>query len=403
MVKLPDNLIKAAEARTPEVLLAPGGYFFSRLVSLPPEVTREEYANLAELTLEECSPFPIEQLAWGFLVDSERRELWLFAACRPRIGSSSMEDWDEAEHVFPAFLPLLLAHPQPPTRLLWESDDEILLLDFKEGARFPHRLRHKRLPEVDEDDAEAPDVDGMVEDFLRAEGIDPETATIYQLKETKVSDDRVISFVIEPKGGDPLPEVTLSDTEASWWADLRSEEFIEEEKKSRRWQNNLWSSLQWASWAAVVLILLVLLNIVGDMLIKRRAALIVAQGPGVEAILQNSDFLNDLRQFSQRPLRPFEVLGLTNIYRPYKDIEYTSVEIDTEDGIIIKGNANSANEANAFNDTLLKTDFFRNLRSVDTDRDSRSGLTEFTYRMEYIGPMEDAEPVALNQSREVEP
>lgn len=405
MVKLPDNLIKVAESRTPEVLLAPGGFFFSRLVSLPPELTPEEFPGLAELTLEECSPFPLEQLAWGFLVDHDRRELWLFAACRPRIGSSAMEDWDEAEHVFPAFLPLLLAMPQPPERLLWQSEDEILLLDFKPGARFPHRIRHQRLPQVDEgaDESESTDVDSLTSGFLRAEGVDADGATIYELKETNVSDDRVVSFVVGPQEGEPLPEVTLSDSEATWWADLRSVEFIEEEKKSRRWQNTLWASLQWASWAAVCLVLLVLLNIVGDMLVKRRAALIVAQQPAVTAIEQNRDFLDDLRQFSQRPLRPYEVLGLTNEYRPYKQIEYTSAEIDSTDGIIIQGNANSANEANAFNDTLLRTNFFRNLDPVVTKRDSRTGLNEFKFHLEYIGPMEDdGESMALNENQEVE-
>jgi len=397
MVKLPDNLIKVAESRTPDVLLAPGGYFFNRLISLPPEVTREEFANLAELTLEECSPFPIDQLAWGFLVDMERRELWVYAACRPRIGASAMDDWDEAEHVFPAFLPLLLAIKEPPKRLLWRSDDEILLLDFKEKARFPHRIRHKRLPVVDEDEAEPPDVEAIVSDFLRAEGVNAETAEIYELREIKVSDDRIVSFIIGPQGGVALPEVTLDDVEASWWADLRSAEFIEDEKKSRRWQNNLWMSLQWASWAAVALILLVLFNIVGDMLVKRRQAVYVAQEPAVVAIQQNNQFLDDLRQFSQRPLRPFEVLGLTNEYRDYRNIYYTSAEVDNADGIIIQGIANTANEINAFNDKLIATNLFENIRPVDSKR--RSGINEFKFHLSYIGPTE-IEPLALNQQPE---
>lgn len=383
------------------MLLVPGGYFFSRLVSLPEEVERAELASLAELTLEECSPFPLEQLAWGFMVDDARRELWLFAACRPRIGQHALDDWNDAEHVFPSFFPLLLAFPQPPKQLVWHSKDEAMLLEFESGARFPKRIRHRRRPEHDEDEETSADDDGVLESFLRSHQLDPEAVPVYELAETKVSDDRQVSFVLreEREGAEPLEAVSPADDEASWWADLRSAEFIASEQRSRKVQGYLWSALQFASWAAVALILLFLLSIVGDILVKRRAELIIAQAPAVQSVNDNDTFLTQLRQFSERPLQPYEVLGETNLYRPVKEIDYRAAAIDSEDGITIQGNADRVNQVNAFSDKLIQSGKF--VLREDPNFRLRGNKTEFTLRLDYVGPrLGEGEPVALNQNVE---
>ncbi|WP_309385475.1 PilN domain-containing protein [Cerasicoccus frondis] len=395
MLKLPDNLIRVAEARAPEVLLTPGGYFFSRLVPLPEELTAAEYQSLAELTLEECAPFPLEQLAWGFLVDEARRELWLYAACRPRIGQSVLDDWDDAEHVFPAFLPLLLTFREPPRHLAWRSEQEILLLEFAEGGRFPTRLRHRRLQERDEEDESAEDHREAVAEFLRSQGVDPATTPVYTLQETRVSADRQVAFVIcrDEADAESEPVVELADAEASWWADLRSPEFIASEQRSRRWQNNLWSALKWSGWAAIFLIFMVLFNIVGSMLVQRRQDKIVAQDPAVMAYEQNSNFLVDLRRFTERPLQPYEVLGITNQIRPMKNIWYRAAEVDSKDGVTIQGYANSVNEVNDFWRSLVNTGQFK---MRETARYKRQGnVYEFTLRMDYTGALADpGQPLA---------
>ncbi|GHB97774.1 hypothetical protein [Cerasicoccus arenae] len=399
MLKLPDNLIRVAEARAPEVPLVPGGYFFSRLIQLPPEVTHEEFSGLAELTLEECAPFPLDQLAWGFMADDVRRELWVYAACRPRIGAGAMDSWDDAEHVFPAFLPLVLAFPKPPKHLVWKSEQEIMLLEFADGARFPSRIRHRKLTERDADTEGEGDLDpaGEVAEYLRNQGLSKDTTPVYTLSETLVGDDRQVSFIIrrDQEDAKPEPPVVLADAEASWWADLRSPDFIASEQRSRRWQNHLWASLQWATWATVALILLVLFNIVGSMLIKRREALIIAQAPSVVAVEQNSEFLNDLRQFSERPLRPYEVLGITNENRPIQKIWYSAAEVDTTDGVTIQGFANSVNEVNEFARRLIATNKFKQ-REAPRYR-KKGNQTLFTLKLDYIGSLEDsAQPLAAN-------
>ncbi|WP_269539663.1 PilN domain-containing protein [Cerasicoccus fimbriatus] len=389
MLKLPDNLIRVAEARAPEVLLAPGGYFFSRLVPLPEEVARPEFAQIAELTLEECAPFPLEQLAWGFMVDEARRELWLFAACRPRIGLHAIEEWDDAEHVFPAFLPLLLAFPKPPKHLVWRSEEEVLLLEFDDGARFPKRLRHRKLIEPVEDEETTPAVEDLVADFLRSQGLSPDETPVYTLEDTQVSADRQVSFIIrrDEEGAAPEEPVDMTDIEASWWADLRSPEFIESEKRSRRWQNNLWTALTWSGWAAIFLIFMVLFNFVGNVLVERRQDKIVAQQPGVIAVQQNGEFLINLRQSTDRPLKPYEVLGLTNLNRPIKNIWYRAAEVDNKDGVTIQGYANSVNEVNDFWRTLVNTGQFK-LRQPANVR-KKGNVYEFTLRMDYIGSTDD--------------
>ncbi|WP_309397415.1 PilN domain-containing protein [Cerasicoccus maritimus] len=386
MLKLPDNLIRVAEARAPEVLLTPGGYFFCRLIPLPEELTRSEYASLAELTLEECAPFPLEQLAWGFMVDDARRELWIFAACRPRIGQSALDEWDDAEHVFPAFLPLLLTFPEPPRQLVWQSEQEVMLMEFAEGARFPQRIRHRRFTERSEDD-ETPIVTRTdeVRDYLVSQGVDPEATPIYQLHETRVSADRQVTFVVSQsaEGAEPEVPAVIESVEASWWADLRAPEFIASEQRSRRWQNNLWVALKWSGWAAVFLICMLLFNFVGNVLVERRQDKIIAQDPVVLAVEQNANFLADLRRFTESPLQPYEILGLTNLKRPIKNIWYRAAEVDNTDGVTIQGYANSVNEVNDFWRSLTNSGEFKMLETARYRR--RGSEYEFTLRLDYVG------------------
>jgi len=403
-VKLPENLKQVADARAPEVLFVPGGFFFSRIVALPEEIERDEWESFAELTLEECSPFPLEQLAWGFMVDGERREMCLFAACRPRIGQAALDSWDEAEHVFPAFLPLLLAFPQPPPKLVWHSEDEAMLLEFDEGARFPKRIRHRprRRPEpVDEDEECEPEDDGVLEALLAENRMDSETTPVYVLHETKVSDDRQVSFRLRENREDaePLPPVSPADDEASWWADLRPPEFIASEKRSRALQGKLWIGMQAAGWAAIGLLALFVSTIVGDVFVERRQEKILAQAPQVKSVEDNINFVSELKQFSERPLRPYEVLGETNEFRPAKEIYYRAAAVDADRGVTIQGYADRVNQVNAFSDKLVQSGKFA-LREDPKFR-LRGNQTEFTLRLDFIAPRDpDGEPLAMNQNTE---
>lgn len=405
-MNLPDNIKQLTEAREPEILFVLGGLFFCRRVTLPLELEPAEHATFAELELEENSPFPLEQLAWGFVTDDGRRELWYFAACRPRVPASSLERWESAEHVFPAFLPLVLAEgDRPRVALLWVGD-EVMRLEFAEGERFPVKIRARRLRELE--DGEAPEAAAREAWEALMAGMDalPEEVVAWTLDGVSVGDDHEVTFRLreweQPEAAHRAIE--LREAEICWRADLRPETFIANEQRSRRWQNTLWTSLQAAGWAAVFIALLFLLTWVGGIVTQRRQALIVAQAPAVQAVGDNGEFLQKLRQFSDRPLRPYEVLGMTNEYRPKKAITYRAASVDSDEGVTIQGYGNLVNEINAFTDKLTASGMFVLREDPSPSYRKRGDQTEFTLRLDYTGPINGpAEPLALNEEAEGRP
>ena len=52
-----------------KVLLVPGEIFYCHSSTLPPEITDSEIDQFVELSLEGLSPFPLDQLSWGYLRD----------------------------------------------------------------------------------------------------------------------------------------------------------------------------------------------------------------------------------------------------------------------------------------------------------------------------------------------
>ena len=73
-----------------KVILVPDYYFYTELLELPIGLDAEEIQNYAEYTLEDSSPFPVEQLYWGFLTNQEDAScMLLYAAYKPRLKAPS--------------------------------------------------------------------------------------------------------------------------------------------------------------------------------------------------------------------------------------------------------------------------------------------------------------------------
>ena len=82
MADTPDKTIEFPSGEPRDMTLRiPGEHFFCDTISLPSSVKPEKYQDFAEYVLNDSglSPYPAEQLAWGFQVDDESRKLFIFA------------------------------------------------------------------------------------------------------------------------------------------------------------------------------------------------------------------------------------------------------------------------------------------------------------------------------------
>jgi hypothetical protein len=84
-----------------EVIILPNDLFFVDLTELPIEVDENAIDSFAELNMEGSSPFPIEQLNWGFRFDLNSRKILLFATHRDRLKSSNYKELESYLWVLP--------------------------------------------------------------------------------------------------------------------------------------------------------------------------------------------------------------------------------------------------------------------------------------------------------------
>ena len=61
-------------------LRIPGEHFFCDTISFPTSLKAEKYQDFAEFVLSEggLSPYPVDQLAWGYQADEEQRKIFIF-------------------------------------------------------------------------------------------------------------------------------------------------------------------------------------------------------------------------------------------------------------------------------------------------------------------------------------
>lgn len=138
------------------MVFCPGALFFTHVIDWPQGLEGADLAAFVALAIEELSPFALDSLAWGFCCDEAQRSIFLYAACLPRISAAEQEQWPLAEHVYPAFLPLLgqregrqEAAAQARHELLLTSD-EVLLLGYAAGSRWPNKIIAESLGEQEQ-------------------------------------------------------------------------------------------------------------------------------------------------------------------------------------------------------------------------------------------------------------
>ncbi len=321
-----------------------GGVFFCHLEELAPGLPEDEVASLAELTLEELSPFPVEQLAWGYLHDAERSRLFIYAAFRDtlRLRGESADGWVRDPYVLPDFLPLLLREEMGAAQARFFLSGETLSAAlFRADEPYPGAVLCEPVglsdaaaevegdladPDADEEAAASTEVAEVTQEMLEAaqarlfsqfdrrvyppvpaitvlNGIDLDTkegGVVFKLGQFGRTDGK------SPIGDDET--FSLKSDNALWQADVRDADFKRRERSQRKLAGKLWVATQVA--AALALLLIVLegsLLVFGHFATQREVAQAEMQEE-VDVLLTRKDNLSLMKQFSGRVFEPFQLL-----------------------------------------------------------------------------------------------
>jgi len=368
------------------VTFVSGHLFFTRTLELPEGMPVADVESFAELTLEEMSPFSLEQLAWGYVLDDACRWLCIMAVCRPRVPAGELAEWDSALYVLPSFFPLLFRRPEGDSGQLAVLEANCLsVAHYEEGCPLPVRFTHTPLAKSEEETVEAPTLapqDFPAGGYLCVEATHEATDgdLIFDLA-------KVASHEAEPV---VQPELRIEKIDTLWTADVRTLDFKRQERKARKLAGGLWKGMLGAAIFVLVLVAAWIGLIVLQQMQASREARIAKQTPEVQALELKDQNLNDLKQFAGSPFQPFKILEELNQVRLDKfkngGIEYESVRLNKDNEILVSGYAGNIGEVNRYADALIASGRFEAMSPPEYQ--TSSNRTSFKLRLRYL-PAQD--------------
>lgn len=362
-----------------QTALVPGNVFFCRRVDLPEGLSWQETSAFIELFLESHAPFPLEQLAWGFLSDPRSPFAFLYATPRSRLKALGIELPGTAVQIFPGFVSLFGPTVDRPTLRFVVQNGVLSAIHLESGNPVPAQVVSQPLAGEwlsDEALLKARDAsleghrdpDLQVEDGLwLVEGIEltSDLQTRFSLRHVAATSPLA-----------PLGNTLPLSTEALWAADLRDGAFASKESRTRHRSQLVWKSLRFATAAAILLIvgqLLSLMVATYDRWIERDLQALEPKATRVENKLTLADRLT---RSTKEDMRPFLLLEAINPERP-ASIFYNDVRIRSFEQLEIEGQSvQGVSPVNAFADAIEK---LPSVASVVNNSRTRNNQTSFEF------------------------
>ena len=389
-----------------KIVLVPDYYFYTELVALPEGIEPEEIRNYAEYALEDSSPFPLDQLYWGFLTNQNSpSSILIYAAYKPRLKANDIVDFDDAYHVLPAFVSHTGLDVASPLCFLCQYEDSLSALHFAPGQTFPVQVESVKFNEREGDEEDNNVVEENV--FLASQKlIDPESLEqpgIFTCIDVRVEDETLVfshAYQLDEYADvQMLPDNNVSGNDFLWNADIRDEHLRQKEVKARKYGQYAWSAMQASAVAAALVIFIQLFNFTGNMLVEQRRARF-NENQAAEQLVKNQEVsLNTLKQFKNVALQPFTMLTILNNSRPI-NIHFDSAVGNSGSPFIIKGKADELEHVQNYTRLLDSSSDIKSATLDDHNTSTGRGVT-FKIKADFKPFPKAGDPLALiNRSDE---
>ena len=351
----------------PDVLVLPAEYFFIEKVEVPTALAPAELADFAELSMEAVSPFPLDQIRWGFLIAPDGQHLLIYAALKERLKLAGHTELETYTWVLPDFTTLQGARFTRDTEVVLEGEHYTTSFLLPSGEASPENIRS--LPAG----SDTPHSKGQ--------------SIHLKLLAVVLNEQSIPTFKFETIGESPADGLwsPLEPDEASLWnADIRPSSFKTVERSARRTTSLVTRIMGYAAIFAIVLIVFEGLLFAGEFWLGTRTAKIDEQSTPVRRIEDKQSLLNKLDQVAQNELRPIAMLTAANEVRTAlgkTGIEYDETIIESNNRLTIEGKANTINELNFYTKSLRQSGKFQLVG--DPKYITRDSKTSFTVTLDY--------------------
>lgn len=346
------------------VVLLPPHHFLVRWVPLAPDSAP---AGQVELVLENFSPFPLDQLYYGYVASPAQDEALVYAAYRKKFSAGEVAAWSVATAVVPAFAALLGDSPVAPVIRVWRGSDAVTVVAWDGRHALPVAL-------LTRSSGEASQIAALVAELQGRTGL--ATAPVEEFSGEAAgavrSDGRDFDFRVAVPGGGPA--VTLRRAAVAV-ADVREKEFLAERQRTGRRDQLLWRIFFTALAGLAAVLVLELAGFGAGFARQRLRAGIDARAGAVEKIATAQMLSERVAELSRRRLMPFEMLAVLNRQRP-PALLFARVTTTGQYGLEVEAQTPNAGEAGVYEAALRVAP---ELAAVETrDLRARDGLTTFT-------------------------
>lgn len=356
-----------------QVSAAPSQLFFCRRIEIPESVAEDEREGFIQLQLEGLSPFPLEHLQFGYVIDDAKRFAFVYSGYRRSFENGSIAAWEKQETVIPEFSIGVLAGKQDDGKpLLLISESSIAYFEFDKRSELP--CYFEAFPrEVDEDGEITDPSEGVrAAKTCLGDRIKAMALRIWNTNTVVYIGKQRIRLQADEEGR----EVTaIVSRETLWTMDLRDPEQVDQAKLEERRNGIIWKVVLGTAAALILLILGEFAWIGSRAYVNLRKSWNEEQAPIVAVIGAHQSTVYELEEFQESDLKPFDMLIAI---QPLKGdaVVFTSVETNGPDSLKVFAEATSSGQANDFKARLER---FNKIESVELQKvEGRAGGSTFT-------------------------
>ena len=427
-MKFPRFLTPSSTDEPPGILKLPGHLFFCEYVEVPVTEEASGLDDFAEMSVSGLSPFPPEQLAWGYYKNPSYPWMLVYLATYESLAQAGFRDLENYHQVLPSFISALGTVYETPTGFFHYGDGSLTLFLYP-------GFSSAQVPVLEDEDQKAsdnytasvllpmifslpvevsgPDIDEEGESDMSPEPSRTDIETVRARLYKMIPEDRRYNvqrswlrdngYSYSKKGGSlhlehvwdeedaqqPEPEHVLNGQTELWSSDIRDPAFTKKAKKTRQMEEYLSLALFVAGIAALLLVFFESLVMAGDKWTDSMARKVADNSPKVASIISKRELLSKIEQLSTNNLRPFIMLQVLNDYR-IGGLYFQSIEAKEGNVIKIKGFAPNGGEVNTFKEALISSE---KVLGVETSMKTSSGKTTFELEASFP-PIKPEEPKA---------
>lgn len=297
-----------------EVQILPAAIFFAEILELPEPLESEEIDLLVELEIEQVSPFPVEQLIWGWVRIEEGQKVLIYATTEEKAKAAGVSEFDNPQQALVAPFAACTRPTVGTANVIFHSHHNDAVAVSYDDSGQPIEIESISLTESATEDDFA-----LHARELLSQGSSTSCRHVY-LGMPEQDNDSGLSwplYTTSSYSSETTPDSTSElDSTHAWYADLRDRAFKEQRQQELKQSGRLWKALSVIAIIAIVMLCLEIVQWSTRGYLDFQAATLAQQAPLVDRLDQQQTFLHKMEDIEQSQMRPFGVLAILNENRP---------------------------------------------------------------------------------------